>query len=84
MSKTALPMPPPGFESLSVAKKIAYVQSLWDVIAADAEQVPVPEWHKRILDERLAARRKNPGRSKPWSEVRRGILQSLRSRRPRS
>ncbi len=51
----ALPLPPPGFDSLSVDEQIAYVQSLWDHIAARPEDVPVPDWHREVLAERLAA-----------------------------
>lgn len=45
MSKI-VPTPPPGFDDLSVDEQIDFVQSLWDRIAATAEQVPVPEWHR--------------------------------------
>jgi len=47
-----LPTPPPEFDKLPVAEQIDYVQSLWDRIAASPEQVPVPEWHKRVIRER--------------------------------
>ena len=46
-------MPPPGFDELSVEEQIEYLQSLWDRIAASPEQVPVPDWHLEILDQRL-------------------------------
>jgi hypothetical protein len=38
----ALPMPPPGFDALSVDEQMDYVQSLWDHIAARPEDVPCP------------------------------------------
>lgn len=59
MSQT-LPLPPVGFDALSIEEQIDYVQSLWDHIAARPEQVPVPDWHKEILRKRLAAYRANP------------------------
>ncbi len=52
MSRT-LPLPPPGFDALSVEEQIDYVQSLWDHIAVRPEQVPIPEWHREIVNERL-------------------------------
>ena len=69
---------PPGFDDLSVEEKIAYVQSLWDRIAASPETIPLPDWHLEILDERHGpsrrvagdgmahrpARRSTPGRSR--------------------
>ena len=54
MSQT-LPVPPPGFDALSIEEQIDYVQSLWDHIAARPEEIPVPDWHCQILAERLAA-----------------------------
>ena len=45
--------PPPGFDDLTVDERIDYVGALWDRIAADPESVPVPEWHREILEERL-------------------------------
>lgn len=56
MSKM-VPTPPPGFDDLSVEEQIDFVQSLWDRIAATPEQVPMPEWHRRIIRERLEAYR---------------------------
>jgi putative addiction module component (TIGR02574 family) len=64
----ALPLPPPGFDALSVDEQIDYVQSLWDHIAARPEDVPVPDWHREILAERLAAHRANEDQGKGWEE----------------
>jgi putative addiction module component (TIGR02574 family) len=55
-----VPIPPPGFDDLSADERLDYVQRLWDEIAADAEQVPVPEWHYQVLEERLDAYVANP------------------------
>ena len=35
-----LPLPPPGFDELSVDEKIDYLQSLWGRIAATPNTVP--------------------------------------------
>ena len=37
-----VPLPPPGFDDLSVEEKIDYLQSLWERIAASPETIPVP------------------------------------------
>jgi putative addiction module component (TIGR02574 family) len=74
----ALPLPPLGFDDLSVDEKLAYVQSLWDRIATDT--LPVPDWHQRILEERLAAHRADPGATRPGEEVRQEILEKLNRR----
>jgi putative addiction module component (TIGR02574 family) len=60
----ALPLPPPGFEALSVAEQIDYVQSLWDHIAARPDEIPVPDRHREILTERLATHNGNKDQGK--------------------
>lgn len=39
---------------LPVDQRLELVEQLWDSIAADASQVPVPDWHKAELNRRLA------------------------------
>jgi len=73
----ALPLPPPGFDALSVEEQIDYVQSLWDHIAARPEQVPVPDWHREIIAERLAAYRANPEEAKTWEEFEKDLAAEL-------
>jgi putative addiction module component (TIGR02574 family) len=75
-----VPTPPPGFDDLPVEERIDFVQSLWDRIATTPEQVPVPEWHRRIIRERLEAYRKNPVAGRSWTEVRSDIERKLRER----
>ena len=74
--------PPPGFDDLPVDEQIDCIQSLWDRIAASPEQVPVPEWHQRILNEREEAYKVNPGSSRPWEDARAELERKLRNRRP--
>jgi putative addiction module component (TIGR02574 family) len=72
-----VPLPPAGFDDLPVEDQIDYVQSLWDRIAANLDQVPVPQWHRGVLDERLAAHEANPEAARPWEEVRDEIRSKL-------
>lgn len=75
-----VPIPPPGFDDLSIDEQIDLVQSLWDRIAATAEQVPVPEWHREIIRERLAAYHASPSAGRLWPDVRTDIERKLRDR----
>ena len=76
----SVPLPPPGFDDLSVDEQIAYVESLWDRIAATPEQVRVPEWHREILDERLKDDEANPDAGATWDVVRERLRDNLRRR----
>jgi putative addiction module component (TIGR02574 family) len=64
-----VPNPPPGFEALSVDEKIDYLESLWDHVV-DQANLPIPDWQRELLEERLEAYRANPTAGRPWSEVR--------------
>lgn len=59
--------PPPGFEELSKDEQIEYIQDLWNRVASDEDEVPVPEWHRQLLRERLATA--DPDQAEPWEDV---------------
>jgi len=63
---------------MSVEEKIEYVQALWDRIAADESQVPVPDWHRELLNERLADYEADPHQGRPWEEVEADLLNRRR------
>jgi putative addiction module component (TIGR02574 family) len=75
-----LPLPPPGFDDLTVEDKIDYVQSLWDRIAANASQIPLSAWQEEVLSGRLAAYRASPQEARPWTEVLDALERRLQSR----
>jgi putative addiction module component (TIGR02574 family) len=73
--------PPAGFDDMPLDEQIDYVQSLWDRIAAREEQVPVPAWHREILDARLAEHEADPDAGRPWDEVEADLRKRLANRR---
>ena len=77
----SLPLPPPGFDALPVEDQIDYVQSVWDRIAATADNVPLHEWQQALLEERLASHRDAPEEARPWKEVVDRVQERLRSAR---
>jgi putative addiction module component (TIGR02574 family) len=72
--------PPPGFDQLTVEEQIDYVQLLWERIAATPDQVPVPDWHREVLDERLKDFEANPDTGESWEIVRDRLRNNLRKR----
>lgn len=70
---------PKEFKVLSSDDRVSYVQGLWDFIAKTPDQVPIPESHKQILDQRLATYKAEPNKCKPWSQVRDNILKNLQN-----
>jgi putative addiction module component (TIGR02574 family) len=64
------PLPEPkGFSSLSKAEQVRYLEALWDSISARSGEIPVPESHLILAEERLAEYRRNPNRACPARDV---------------
>ena len=75
---TNVPLPPPGFDELSVEEKLHYLESLWDRITTDADTIPVPDWHRDILDERLKDLDATPDAGDSWDVVQERLRASLK------
>ena len=60
--------------SLALPERILLVEDIWDSIAADAQNVPVPQWQKDELARRKARHLRHPRAGLTWSEVRRTVL----------
>lgn len=78
MSKT---QPPAGFDDLSIAEQIDYVNALWEKITSRPSDVPVPEWHRDVLEDRLKQHRDNPGDVEAWDQVRDKVRNKIRQAR---
>ncbi len=68
MPEASLPTPP-GFDALSKAEQVRYLQALWDQISDDPCALPVPESHLRLAEERLKRYREDPSRGHSAFEV---------------
>jgi putative addiction module component (TIGR02574 family) len=68
MEPTTIPEPA-GFNELSKAEQIRYLQALWDRIAERPGEIPVPDSHLALAEERLAQDRRDPSRARPARDV---------------
>ena len=68
MPDTLLPTPP-GFTELSKVEQVKYLQSLWDQISERPDEIPVPESHLELVEERLRRYREGSSSSHPAFEV---------------
>ena len=55
----------------------------WDDVFADASKVPVPDWHRSILDERLTEYQAASDEGEAWRRVRDRLLRDLAERKLR-
>ncbi|HKO61032.1 MAG TPA: addiction module protein [Pyrinomonadaceae bacterium] len=60
---------PAGFNELPKSEQVRYLQALWDQISEHPDEVPVPESHLQLAEERLLRHRENPSAAKPAFEV---------------
>ena len=51
------------------AEQVRYLQALWDQISANPDEIPVPESHLKLAEERLQNFRENPSNSQPAFDV---------------
>ena len=58
----------------TIDERIQLVADIWDSIAEHPEAVEVTPEVRKILDERLAAYRKDPDAGSPWLEVKERVL----------
>lgn len=68
MPDASLPAPP-GFNELTKAEQVRYLQALWDQISEDPGALPVPESHLRLAEQRLKLYRENSSRRHSAFEV---------------
>jgi putative addiction module component (TIGR02574 family) len=67
-----------GIERLRVADRLAFVQEMWDSIAAEVERTPLTPEQREEVDRRLAAHQANPQAAIPWEQVEAEALARLR------
>ena len=60
---------PAGFSDLTKSEQIRYLQALWDRIAERPGEIPVPESHLALAEERLAEYRRDPTGARPGHEI---------------
>ena len=55
-------------QGMTVSQRLDLIGQLWDSIP-DSEEVPMPEWHRKELERRLADAGSSPERALPWEQV---------------
>ena len=55
---------------LSVAERVRLVQDIWDTLQPTADELPLTEEQRELLDRRLAEHLADPTSAIPWETVR--------------
>ena len=70
-----------GIDRLSTAERLELIGEIWDTLPGDAD-LPIPDWHIRELERRLASAEAEPGAAIPWDDVK--LVLNQPPRRPES
>ena len=64
-------------ERMTLEEKLRVMEALWDDLCRREETVPVPQWHKDVLDERQRAIAKGKARFIDWETAKKRIAKKL-------
>jgi putative addiction module component (TIGR02574 family) len=62
---------------LPVDERLALAEAIWESVEQEASSPPLPDWQRRLLDERIAEDDAAPDAGSPWPEVKKRILAAL-------
>lgn len=62
---------------LSATERLEVAAALFESVEQGAEQPPLPEWQRNVLDERIAEDDAGSDPGEPWEDVKRQILANL-------
>ena len=63
--------------ALPAEDRLILAEALWDSLAREPSKVPVPDWHREIIEQRLAEDDAEPDSGETWAELR-GRLEQRR------
>jgi len=70
---TALPL-----DQMSLDEKLRALEALWDDLCRREESVPVPTWHRELLDERQRLIEEGKVQFSDWETAKRRIAEQTR------
>jgi putative addiction module component len=66
---------PLKIDQLTMAEKLRIMEELWDDLRTRADGVPVPQWHKDLLDERERLIETGEAQFDDWESAKKSITE---------
>ncbi len=60
-------------DQMTAADKLRAMEALWEDLCRNEESVPVPQWHKDVLDERERLVKSGKARFIDWEKAKKNI-----------
>jgi putative addiction module component (TIGR02574 family) len=54
-------------------ERVSIIESLWDSLVKEPASIPMPDWHRNVLDERIVEDEADDTPGESWSDLRRRI-----------
>lgn len=67
----------PDLRCMTVPEKLRMMESLWDDLCRSEEAIPVPDWHKAVLDDRERQVAEGQATFVDWEEARQRIARRV-------
>jgi len=67
-------------DRMSLKEKLRTMEALWDDLCRTEEAIPVPQWHRELLDERAGLVRQGKARFISWEAAKKRIAARTSSR----
>jgi putative addiction module component (TIGR02574 family) len=58
-----------NIEELTIAERLDLISRLWDSIPDTVEDLPIPDWHRAEIEQRLIEADASPENAVPWEQV---------------
>lgn len=65
----------PSFEHMSLEDKLRTMEALWNDLCGQPDDVPVPQWHKDLLDQRQLLIERGEAKFSEWDDARKRLDQ---------
>lgn len=62
--------------ALPVEERLAIASAIWDSLAETPSAVPVPEWHRDVIEQRLSEDDTDTSQGESWPDLRRRLEES--------
>jgi putative addiction module component (TIGR02574 family) len=72
------PLTSDEIRQMTVAERLELIGQVWDTLVETPEAIEVPQWHKDVLEERLAALARDPDAAQTWDEFKDELFAVLR------
>jgi hypothetical protein len=64
-------------QDMSIPDKLGLMEALWDDLSRSPDQIPSPEWHKEVLEERRLRVQSGEETFSDWEAAKQDIRQRI-------